>query len=216
MIDQARDETVSTKPKFDPTVAEDALQEVMGTMFGGTVEIYDSVVPGVIAFERIYPRDADNKTFTWQEAAAAIALKTGYDVIAIAHCDWTFDDRPHDEEAILIAFDTPSLPEDYRNEHRNMIYRVDAASAPTAADFAAYRKASALLEARTRELSGRIDQLVATESKSSEIEGNLAELNELRESIGADDRDIVAQVLKLDFDGALETYRAAQAASPAP
>ncbi len=216
MTEQARDEAVSAKPEFDHTIAEDALQEVMATMFGGPVETYDSVVPGVIAFERIYPRDSGTKTFTWQEAAAAIALKTGYDVIAIVHCDWTFDDRPHDEEAILIAFDTPSLPKGYRNEPRNMIYRVDAATAPTAADFAAYRKASGLLESRVRELSGRIDQLVATEANSSEIEGNLAELNEMRESIGADDRDIVALVLKLDFDGALEIYRAAQTASPAP
>ncbi|AOG03427.1 hypothetical protein [Bosea sp. RAC05] len=215
MTEQARDTPVNDRPAFDPTLAEDALQQVMEKMFGGGIEIFESTTPGVIAFERIWLRDAPGSTPTWQEVASAIAIKTGYDVLAIAHCDWTFDDRP-DEEAILMAFDIPELPEDYRSESRNMIFPVEAATAPTAEDFAAYRKATALLEARSRELSGRIDQLVATETKSSEIEGNLAELNEMREAFQADDKEIVAQVLKLDFDGALETFRAAQAASPAP
>lgn len=95
---------------FDRASVEEALQKAMTDMLGGGVEIYDSAVPGVIAFERI---DIDV-----QRLGDRLSKDIGIGVVCIANCDWTFDGR-HDEEAILIAFDIPSVPDDYRDDWRN-------------------------------------------------------------------------------------------------
>lgn len=84
----------------------------------GSVIIFDSAVPGVMAFERIDAIVGSNKMA--DDLADHLTAETGIPVICIANCDWSFDDAC-DEEATLVAFDIPSLPEDYRDDPRNQI-----------------------------------------------------------------------------------------------
>jgi hypothetical protein len=93
---------------FDRSLAEDAVSEALGG-----VEIFDSRVPGVVAFERVDVQD-------WNAFATDLAAKVGHPVACIASADWSFDDR-HDEEAVYVAFAIPSLPADYADDHRNLM-----------------------------------------------------------------------------------------------
>ena len=68
---------------------------------------------------------SDVDKMDWQTTAEELAHRTGLGVVCVADCDWGFDDS-HDEEATLIAFDVPDLPQDYRDDHRNLIHPVQA------------------------------------------------------------------------------------------
>lgn len=93
---------------FDRTAAEDAVREALDG-----IEIFDSNIPGVVAFERVDGMD-------WNAIAATLAEKVGHGVACIATADWSFDDR-HDEKSVFVAFEIPSLPADYADPHRNMV-----------------------------------------------------------------------------------------------
>ena len=92
---------------------------VSGPLKSGSAKPFECRVPGVIAFERMETTGRDD--LDWPACAQAVADATGLVVLAVAHCDWSFDDRC-DEEATFIAFDVPGVPEDYAAPHgRNRI-----------------------------------------------------------------------------------------------
>lgn len=106
-MNQDRCNALEAAEAFDRSLAEDAVSGALGG-----VEIFDSRVPGVVAFERVEVRD-------WNAFASDLAAKVGHPVACIASADWSFDDR-HDEEAVFVAFAIPSLPADYADAARNL------------------------------------------------------------------------------------------------
>lgn len=105
---------------FDSNQVTMEVEDFFTEKLGGTYRFFESRVPGVEAFEKPMPMDFDK--FSFEELAARLKVSHGLDVLVIASCDWTFDEGP-DEEAMLIAFDVPELPEDYRSDSRNWIDR---------------------------------------------------------------------------------------------
>lgn len=103
---------------FNRSIAEDAVQEYIEVKLGWPLEMFESKTPGVIAIER--PSYIDEDKIDFEELAEFVSAKVGIDVVAIEHCDWTFDDGC-DEEAIYIAFDIPELEPDYRNSNCNLV-----------------------------------------------------------------------------------------------
>ena len=101
---------------FDRSVAEDVIDRYFETKIGGVMPIFESNEPGVIAFERLSWVDGDKVSF--DHLASLLKEATGTEVVCVASCDWSFDDRA-DEEATFFAFDIPSLDTEYRNDPRN-------------------------------------------------------------------------------------------------
>lgn len=107
---------------FDRTVAEDAIDAYMTSKLGGSFAFFESANPGVLAMER--PDYNDSERIDWDELAARLKEATGVKVACVAQCEWSFDDRC-DEEAVFIAFDIPSLPEDYADDSRDLLTAED-------------------------------------------------------------------------------------------
>lgn len=105
---------------LDRANAELAIEEYIVSKLGMPLEIFLSKTPGVIAMER--PSYIDEDKIDFEELAAFVSAKVGVDVVAIDHCDWSFDDDC-DQEAIYIAFDVPELEPEYREENSNLIKR---------------------------------------------------------------------------------------------
>lgn len=101
-------DAIEAGENFDRTVAEDAVREALGG-----VEIFESTVPGVVAFERVEAPD-------WDAFAADLASKVGHTVACIASTDWSFEDR-NDEEGFFVAFAIPSVAADYADDGRNLM-----------------------------------------------------------------------------------------------
>lgn len=110
---------------FDRSLAEEAIDKAVAKRLGSAFgyAFFDSANPGVLAMER--PDFADSRKLDWQEIAQEAADATGFGVLAVDTVDWSFDDRC-DEEALMIVFDTPATPDDYRN-HDTMIEPVEPA-----------------------------------------------------------------------------------------
>jgi hypothetical protein len=106
---------------FDSNQVEMEIEDFFTEKLGGTYRVFESRVPGVVAFEEPMPMDYDK--FSFNELAARLKKATGIDVLVVARCDWTMTYAAPDEEAILVAFDVPELPEDYRSDCRNYIDR---------------------------------------------------------------------------------------------
>lgn len=206
MIDKDRD-AIEKAAGFDRTIAEDAIQKAMMRAMSESPASFESVNPGVLAFERVTP-SGRNSNYSWQEIASAVSIETGFGILVVANCDWSFDDQP-DEEAVYWAFDIPGLPDDYRTSFRNMIYPVDPETAPKPEDFAAQKKAVKLIEARVRELDGRADQIELSGGDVASIRWDIGCLQTLQNEITPDDKEIVAEVLKLEFDSAVEKFNTA-------
>lgn len=211
MIDKDRDE-IEKAAGFDRTLAEDAIQKALMRAVSESPVSFEASSPGILAFERVYPSKGG---IPWQEIASAVSIETGHGVLVVANCDWTFDDQP-DEEAVLWAFDIPGLPVDYRTDRRNLIDPVDPETAPKPEDFAARKKSVQLLEARVLELTGRADQIEISGGDAASIRWDIGCLQTLQGEITADDKEIVAAVLKLDFDSAVEKFNAACLETAAP
>lgn len=107
-------EALEKSEGFHRFAAECAAEEYVG----GGLSIFESRTPGVIAVERLSSRTS--RAVDYDDLARVVSDMAGAEVICIADCEWSFDDSC-DEEATLIAFDIPSVPEDYRSDYRNML-----------------------------------------------------------------------------------------------
>ncbi|MGY3581942.1 hypothetical protein ACVIGB_001135 [Bradyrhizobium sp. USDA 4341] len=183
---------------------EDAVSAAIEKRIGSPVEIYESANLGVVAFARL--TDYGGK-LEWQELAAALARDTGVGVTCVANTDWTFDDRC-DEAATFIAFDLPSVPENYRDhKYRNMIEAVDPFTAPSTQEFADAKRARSIVGDHLRELGSRYEMLIAARKNDRDVLNRIAEIETLKD-LRAVDRAAVAAVLELDFDRALQAMTA--------
>lgn len=185
---------------FNQTYFEDAVKAVLAKRIGEDPDIIggrNNVNFGVVPFVRL-----EGKRLDWQEVAAALARQTGVGVTCVAHCDWSFVDRP-DEEATFIAFAVPGVSEDYRDHpYRNMVTAVDPATAPSEEDFSNLHRARRIVVAHLQELNGRRETLIAAGRDEHGVLGRIEEVTKLKE-LAAGDRDAVKSVLELDFDTAV-------------
>ena len=197
---------------FDRTAVEDAIAEAVNAAIGQQPAAFESRNPGVVAVERVHCFGDDR--LDWQRVMTEVARKTGAAAVCVAHCDWQQDDDA-DEEAVLIAFDIPSLPEDYRDDHRNQIFPVDLEDLPSAEDFDNRDTAEAIVKARLDALASQARQATLARKDASEYTADASELAKLK-SLDPQDREIVAAIMALDFDKAKELYAAAAEPAPAP
>lgn len=199
-------DVIEANAKFDRLAVEDTVSAILAR-YGHATDVLESSTAGVVAVSRV----GDYGGFPdYQRIAAAIARETGHEVRVIANCDWTFDDRC-DEEATYLLFGIEGFDASYEDEHRNRIYPVDPESAPSDQAFEDYSRAKKVLDLRIEELGVKAKQLDAIGQKPEGSERD--QLVEMRKSLGVEDTDAVAALLKLDWYGALA---AAEPAEPAP
>jgi hypothetical protein len=186
---------------FEQSVFEDAVKAALAKRIGEEPDIIGvNLNYGVVPFIRL-----EGKKVDWQELAAALARQTGVGVTCIAHCDWSFADRP-DEEATFVAFAVPGVSEDYRDDpYRNLIKAVDPTTAPSEEDFINLNRARRILGGHLQELSGRRESLIAAGRDEGDIVGRIEAIEKLKE-LTAGDRDAVRSVLELDFDAAVAVH----------
>lgn len=196
---------------FNRLAVEEALLDAIQAGVGERPVTFPSMVPGVVAVERIYPRG--NQVLDWQRIASEVALKTKVGVLCIANCDWQMT-RGADEDATYVAFDIPSLPQDYATSGRNSIYPVDPADAPSPEDFDRRRFAVEILQAKRQELHARGDLLKLTGKPHSHLVDEANRLMKVQTSLTAEDREVVGAILTLDFDKAVELAEAVEAPAP--
>jgi hypothetical protein len=120
IVTQKKADRMEDGYKFDRSTAEDAVQKYIELKLGMPLEIFLSNTPGVVAMER--PSYIDEDKIDLEELAEFVSTKVGIEVVAIDHCDWTFDDDC-DQEALCIAFDVPDLEPEYRSKTSNLIKR---------------------------------------------------------------------------------------------
>lgn len=102
---------------FERDAVEAQVQEaIMYATEGEATDILPSRADGVVAFSRL----SGDAGMDWDALATVLRESTGIDVVCVADCDWSFDDR-EDERATLIAFDVPELDPSYGNDPRNRL-----------------------------------------------------------------------------------------------
>ncbi len=102
-------------PDFDRDAIEAEVQATLAHLADVGIEVLPSLADGVVAFERLHGVRVD-----WDGVAQELGEVTGLRVVAVADCDWGFEDS-HDREATFVAFDVPGLAEGYRDETRNLL-----------------------------------------------------------------------------------------------
>lgn len=198
---------------FKRLAVEEILLDAIEASVGERPVTFPSLAPGVVAIERIYPRG--NQVLDWQRIASEVAIKTNIGLLCIANCDWQMP-KGADEDATYIAFDIPSLPQDYATSHRNSIFPVDPADAPSSEDFDRRSKAAEILQAKRQELHARGELLKLTGKPHSHLVDEANRLMEIQTGMQPSDREMAAAILALDFDKALELAASEpeQAAAP--
>lgn len=201
-----------TKATLDQSNLEDAVSAAIRKRIGCEPGTLESVDEGVVAIPRLDGPDFGK--VDWQEVAAELARETGLGVLCVANCDWQNMEGP-DEEATFIAFDLPTVPENYRADpYRNLITAVDPANAPSQQDFDNLKAATRIVTARIDELKAKQAQLAAAQKPIDRVVADLDEISRLK-ALTAEDRDAVSKVVDLDFAGALACIPEV-AAAPAP
>jgi len=108
--------------EFNRAEAEIALAVALAARIGMEPDFLVSNTPGVVAMCRL--DHIDDSKVEWQEVVTEVVEQLGVGILCVANCDWLVE-GDCDEEATFISFDVPSLPADYRDDHRNEIDPVD-------------------------------------------------------------------------------------------
>jgi hypothetical protein len=203
-------------PTFDPQAAESAMALFLNERLHpgqGYVDMpfamLPSDVPGVLAFER--PWDTELKGVKLDELAAHLARETGIGVVAIVTCDWSTANG--DEEAMVVAFDVPGLPAEYRDDRRNRIAPVSADAVPAPEDFAVRDRALKVADSRKLALKAMLEYL----PPGQEAEDAYEELDLLEtHSFHAADRAVHDAIAALEFREAVRLMAASAEPEPSP
>lgn len=198
-------------PDFDPSIAEDAIDDYFISRGSNGYATFDSSTPGVVAFERI------SENLAWDELAAHVVRKTGYTLTCIADADWSFNDQP-DEEATWFAFETEGLTDDYRDDpYRNKLQRpFTPETAPTAEDFARRNQALKFVVAHRDELAARLRYIGNSGDEYEDTVRRSSFLNRITADLDASQQDVIQALLDRDVDKAMELHDALEASTDTP
>jgi hypothetical protein len=166
---------LSEQREFDRDAAEAAICGAIHSKLECLPSLLESETPGVVAISRLDSHD--QARIDWQEVASEVSREIGIGVLCVANCDWQIEDDS-DEEATLIAFDVPELPEEYRNDHRNEITPVDPQTAPSTHDFKRLREAKEIVAARLSELTSRETMFRLANIPSGDVADEISEIKE--------------------------------------
>lgn len=204
-----RTKPVSLRPR-----AEAALIKAISERIGCDPDLLDSETPGVVAISRLDSRDSS--LLDWQEVASVVAREIGVGVVCVANCDWNMVDDC-DEEATLIAFDVPDLPEEYRNDYRNQIEAVDPNTAPTAADFRRHRRARQIIASHVNELESAARTRKLAGMSADDLAKRLSAVSQAAASLEvSSSSDVYTAIETLDFDQFIALSPPPETASSAP